>query len=163
VTWRHLALAPARWRELPERAASVPGPLAVEFAPGTTAVLAAASAARWSVPVAVWLSVSAHYPSPVAARDVATLSWLGPLSAVVLHSDDGLVDEHARVVHALLSGDDVTLDSPVANLRGAFNRPLPPRPVDVWCADGPSSLAEVVLRPHGGAAPVRSTRLDDEP
>jgi hypothetical protein len=43
---------------------------------------------------------------------------------------------HADVVTALLTDDEVNFANDVATLRGAYNRPAPPRPVAVWSFDG---------------------------
>jgi len=108
-------------------------------------VMIAAALREVRAPSGVWLEVSREYLAQLAARDVATLSWLITLEHVVV------AGEHARaqaeVVRALLSDDEVNLDNEVATLRGAYNRPAPPRPVTVWSFDGEFVRADdVALR-----------------
>ena len=42
----------------------------------------------------------------------------------------------AQVVTAMLTNDEVNFANDAATIRGAFNRPAPPRPVRVWSFDG---------------------------
>jgi len=84
--------------------------------------------------IGVWLELSADYSAQMAARDVATLSWLVPLDAVVVSSANAVAS--AEVVSALLSDDEVNFTNDVATLVGAYNRPAPPTPVAVWSWDG---------------------------
>jgi hypothetical protein len=92
------------------------------------AFLAARDAAR--TPRGLWLRVDEDYPAALAARDVATLAWLTDLSDVVIESAHA--SAHAAVVEALLTNDEVNFANEVATLRGAYNRPAPPRAVRVW-------------------------------
>ena len=85
-------------------------------------------------PIGVWLGLSEDYSPQMAARDVATLSWLVPLDTVVVSSPG--VEARAQVLEALLTDDEVNFTNDVATLVGAYNRPAPPRPVTVWRWDG---------------------------
>ncbi len=85
-------------------------------------------------PVGVWLELSEDYTAQMAARDVATLSWLIPLDTVVVGAASA--ESSARVFEALLTNDEVNFTNAVANLVGAYNRPAPPNPVAVWSFDG---------------------------
>jgi hypothetical protein len=85
-------------------------------------------------PVGVWLELSEDYSAQMAARDVATLSWLVPLDAAVVSSPTA--EASARVVEALLTNDEVNFTNDVATLVGAYNRPAPPVPVALWSWDG---------------------------
>jgi hypothetical protein len=95
-------------------------------------VLAAASWREALVgDIGVWLVVGEDYPTQLAARDVKTLAALVPLRRVVIQAAS-LVDEHAEVLAALLTNDEVNFANEVATLRGAYNRPAPPRSIDLW-------------------------------
>ena len=85
-------------------------------------------------PIGVWLELSGDYSAQMAARDVATLSWLVPLDTAVIASPTAVAS--ARVVEALLTNDEVNFTNDVATLVGAYNRPAPPTPVAVWSWDG---------------------------
>jgi hypothetical protein len=45
-------------------------------------------------------------------------------------------NEHADVVRALLTNDEVNFTNAVVSLVGAYNRPAPPSPLTVWSYDG---------------------------
>ena len=92
-------------------------------------------------PIGVWLEISADYSAPLAARDVATLSWLVDLDYAVISAISS-ASSHADVVTALLTDDEVNFANDVATLRGAYNRPAPPRPVAVWSFDGTTMLRD---------------------
>jgi hypothetical protein len=81
--------------------------------------------------VGVWLCLGEAYPAQLAARDLKTLAALVPLARVVIEVSSR-ADQHAAIVSALLTNDEVNLTNDVATLRGAYNRPTPPRPIDVW-------------------------------
>jgi len=85
-------------------------------------------------PIGVWLELSDDYSAQMAARDVATLSWLIPLDTVVVSALPA--EASARVLDALLTNDEVNFSNEVATLVGAYNRPAPPTPVAVWSFDG---------------------------
>jgi hypothetical protein len=84
--------------------------------------------------VGAWLEISEDYSPQMAARDVATLSWLIALDTVVVSSPTA--ESSARVLGALLSDDEVNFTNGVATLVGAYNRPAPPSPIAVWRWDG---------------------------
>jgi len=109
-------------------------PSVVEVLDADTIIAVASLRDRLRAPVGVWLTLSADYLAQLAARDVATLSWLVELDVVVVsgaHATDS-----ADVVRALLSDDEVNFANDVATIRGAYNRPAPPRRVAVWSWDG---------------------------
>jgi hypothetical protein len=85
-------------------------------------------------PIGVWLELSQGYSAQMAARDVATLSWLVPLDTAVVSSPSP--ESSARVFEALLTDDEVNFANEVATLTGAYNRPAPPVPITVWSFDG---------------------------
>jgi hypothetical protein len=87
-------------------------------------------------PLGVWLDICDDYSAPLAARDVATLSWLVPLDTVVVASPAG--ESGADVVRALLTNDEVNFSNDVATIVAAYNRPAPPSPITVWSWDGTS-------------------------
>jgi hypothetical protein len=89
---------------------------------------------RLTRPVGVWLELSPDYSAQMAARDVATLSWLIPLDTVVVSS--ATAQSSAQVLEALLTDDEVNFTNGAATLVGAYNRPAPPRPIAVWRFDG---------------------------
>ena len=100
-----------------------------------TVVAAASMRDDLESPLGVWLEVSSGYPAQLAARDVATLSWIVELDHVVIGAD-GDAESHAEVVRALLSDDEVNFANDVATLVAAYNRPAPPRGLRVWSWDG---------------------------
>ncbi|HVA70496.1 MAG TPA: hypothetical protein VNF08_04145 [Acidimicrobiales bacterium] len=100
-----------------------------------TVVVAASMSGRLTQPLGVWLVVGESYPAQLAARDAATLAALVPLRHVVIEASS-LSREHADVVRALLTNDEVNFTNAVATLVGAFNRPAPPSPLTVWSYDG---------------------------
>ena len=85
-----------------------------------------------------------RFSAPLAARDVATLSWLVQLDRVVVAAADN-ASAHADVVRALLTNDEVNFANDVATLRGAYNRPAPPRPLEVWHYDASTLRHEDVV------------------
>ncbi len=89
---------------------------------------------RLQQPIGVWLELSEDYSAQMAARDVATLSWLIPLDTVVVSALPA--EASARVLEALLTNDEVNFSNEVATLVGAYNRPAPPTAVAVWSFDG---------------------------
>ena len=107
------------------------GPVVVSLLDGDV-VVALGARQRSLGPLGPWLTVGADYPASMAARDIATLSWLADFEHVVIAGDRA--SEQASVVRAMLTDDEVTLDSDVLTLRGAYNRPAPPRPITVWYA-----------------------------
>jgi hypothetical protein len=109
-------------------------PVVLSCLDADTVIVAAALKDRWGTPVGVWLEVGEDYPASLCARDVATLSWLIELDHVVVSAKDA--QAHAEVVAAMLSNDQVDFENEVASIKGAFNRPAPPRPLRVWSYDG---------------------------
>jgi hypothetical protein len=122
----------ARLDEVAKRANTTP--IVLEVRDADTVISAASLKDRLSAPLGVWLSLSNDYLAQLAARDVATLSWLIELDVVVVSGAEAV--QGAEVVRALLSDDEVNFANDVATLRGAYNRPAPPRPVSVWSWDG---------------------------
>jgi hypothetical protein len=100
-----------------------------------TVICAASLRTDLQGPLGVWLDLSEDYSAQVAARDVATLSWIIELSDVVVAAAT-LAEQRAQVVRALLTNDEVNFGNDVATLAGAYNRPAPPRPINVWSWDG---------------------------
>jgi hypothetical protein len=112
-----------------------------------TVVVAASMSGRLTQPLGVWLVVGEPYPAQLAARDVATLAALIPLRHVVIEASS-MSREHADVVRALLTNDEVNFTNAVVSLVGAFNRPAPPSPLTVWSYDGERLVSgELVLSP----------------
>ena len=89
---------------------------------------------RVTNPLGVWLDLSDDYSAQMAARDVATLSWLVPLDTVVVSAPRA--ESSSQVVEALLTNDEVNFSNDVATIVGAYNRPAPPKPITVWSWDG---------------------------
>jgi hypothetical protein len=135
----------------------------VVIAGATAAMVVAANADQLRGPVAVWLSVTNDYSSPIAARDAGTLSWLVSLHDVVVSAETGDVVDHATVISRLLCEDDVTYSSASVCVTSAYNRPLPPAPINVWAADGSPTMDEVQLRliraARGGDIAIGATEL----
>lgn len=119
-----------------------------------TVMVCAALSVDLSGPLGVWLEVSDDYPASLAARDVATLSWLIRLEHVVI-SAATLASAHADVVRVLLSDDEVDFENEVATLRGAYNRPAPPAPVRVWSFDGAELTDDDVVLAEVSREPLR--------
>ena len=128
-----LDVALAAWPRLRVTAPSVAVTLSCTDA--TTVEVAAALRGAPSEPRGVWIEMTPDYPAALVARDVATLSWLIALDHVVVASSWAPAAQ-AEVVRALLGDDEVNLTNEVATLRGAYNRPAPPRLVTVWWFDG---------------------------
>lgn len=101
----------------------------------------------------VWLRVTEGYRAQLAARDVRTLSVLTNLRHVVIEAAEQ-AREHAEIVRALLTGEEVSLSNSVATLTRAFSRPAPPRPLTVWSyANAELSSPEGTLREVPREAP----------
>lgn len=121
-------------------------PVVLSCPDANTVMVAAALGTQSRLPVGVWLDISDDYPASLAARDVATLSWLIEVRHVVVGAAHE-VTAHAQVLHALLTNDEVNLANDVVTLRRAYNRPAPPRRVTVWIFDGNTLVnEETVLR-----------------
>lgn len=85
-------------------------------------------------PLGVWLDVSGEYPAQLAARDLATLSWIIDVGDVVVAGVDAT--SQLEIVRVLLTNDEVNFANQLVTLRGAYNRPAPPRPLTLWSAEG---------------------------
>ncbi len=110
-----------------------------------TIVAVASLQDRVTRPLGVWLELSQDYSAQLAARDVATLSWLVPLETVVVSAPSAVAS--AQVLEALLTNDEVNFTNEVATLVGAYNRPAPPSPIAVWSWDGAAlRRGDVALR-----------------
>ena len=112
-----------------------PRPVVFECSDADTVIAAGSFKDQWPRALGVWLRVSRDYPAQLAARDVATLSWLVDLDHVVVGAEDH-AESHAEVVRALLTDDEVNFSNDVVRLEKAYNRPAPPRPLTVWSYDG---------------------------
>ena len=121
-----------------------------------TAIVLASLRDRLSREVGVWLHVSEGYPAQIATRDIRTLSVLLDLRDVVIEAPESAL-EHAAIVRALLSGDEVNLSNSVATLTHVVSRPVPPRPITVWAYDSgeltnSESTLHVAATRHQGAS-----------
>lgn len=99
-----------------------------------TVIVVASLAGRLSGEVGVWIEVGDSYSAQLCARDLKTLSHLVALRHAVIEASSRSF-AHAEVVRALLSDDEVDFTNEVATIRGAYDRPAPPRPVTVWSFD----------------------------
>ena len=142
----------AQWPRL--RVAGPTVAYTLSCADATTVEVAAALRGTPGEPRGVWIEVTPDYPAPLVARDVATLSWLIALDHVVIASSRAPAAQ-ADVVRALMGDGEVTLVNEVATLRGAYNRPAPPRPVTIWWFDGALHDGDVTLE-------ERARRRDDQ-
>ena len=86
------------------------------------------------VGVGLWLRVDDQHPAALVARDLATLARLRSFSRVVIDSSNA--QAQAEVVRALFSENEVNFANEVTTLRGAYNRPAPPRPIEVGYCEG---------------------------
>jgi hypothetical protein len=127
-----------------------------------TIIAATALRGRAARPLGLWLVLSEDYSAQLAARDIATLSWLLPLGPVVIERGPD-APAHADVVRALLSNDEVNIANDAATIRGAYNRPAPPTSIDVWSFNGSElRLAEVVLAASSNESLAFGARTDFE-
>lgn len=119
------------------------GPVVASLTEGDV-VVALGARDRTLGPLGPWLTLGEGYPASMAARDVATLSWLADFDHVVIAGERA--SEQAAVVRAMLTDDEVNLTSDVLSVHGAYNRPAPPRPITVWYAfDGHLGDGSVTL------------------
>jgi hypothetical protein len=131
VEVRRLDATLARRGAIAADLAILPAPVALRLVDADVAVAAPAlGLAR----LGVWVTASPERPAGVVARDVKTLAHLLELTDVVVEGPDAL--DQARVVEALLTDDEVSLDTAAWTISRAHNRPAPPRPVAVWSYDG---------------------------
>jgi hypothetical protein len=148
----HLAAAESRRDEVVR--ASFDHLILFQCTDAETVLVAASLVDRVTNDFGVWLSVTSAYPAQLAARDVATLSAIVPLRHVVVQASSHS-GEHADVLRALLTNDEVNFTNDVARIAGAYNRPAPPAPVTVWSFDqhrlvnGDDVLAKVRLEESG--------------
>jgi hypothetical protein len=127
------------------------GPIVLSCSNANSVMAAATLHGQLDRPVGVWLEISSGYPASLAARDVATLSWLIDLEHVVV-SAERRATSHADVLEALLTNDEVNFSNDVAVIAKAFNRPAPPKPITVWSFDGDSLRhADTTLVEFSGA------------
>ena len=111
------------------------GPVVLWCSDANSVMAAATLSGLLDRPIGVWVEVSADYGAALAARDVATLSWLIDLEHVVVEAQHQATS-HAEVLEALLTNDEVDFTNDVARIAGAYNRPAPPKPITVWSFDG---------------------------
>ncbi|MGC1418879.1 MAG: hypothetical protein WA786_02000 [Acidimicrobiales bacterium] len=111
------------------------GPIVLSCSDANSVMAAATLRGQVDRPIGVWLVVSTNYSAALAARDVATLSWLIDLEHVVVSAEHQAAS-HAQVLEALLTNDEVTIRNDVARVTGAYNRPAPPKAITVWSYDG---------------------------
>jgi hypothetical protein len=111
------------------------GPIVLSCSDANSVMAAASLHGQLNRPIGVWIDITLGYSAALAARDVATLSWLIDLEHVVV-SAEHQATSHAQVVAALLTDDEVNFSNDVATISKAYNRPAPPKPVTVWSFDG---------------------------
>lgn len=99
-----------------------------------TVIVLASLRDRLTAEIGVWLRVGDAYSAQLCARDVKTLSHLVALRHVVIEAARHAA-AHAEIVRALLTNDEVNFDNELATIRAAYNRPAPPGPITVWCAE----------------------------
>jgi hypothetical protein len=116
----------ARLGQVARVVAEQSGPIVLSCSDANSVMAAATLRGQLDRPIGVWVEVSANYRAALAARDVATLSWLIELEHVVVEA------QH----QALLTDDEVDFTNDVARITGAYNRPAPPKPITVWSFDG---------------------------
>jgi hypothetical protein len=140
----HLSTSLAHLEEASAWVHEQPSPVVLSVKDANTVIAVAAQRDHWGAALGVWLEVGDGYSASLCARDVKTLSWLVDLEHVVVSAQRA--PEHATVVAAMLTDEEVSIVTDVATIRGAFNRPTPPRPVRVWSFDGTTlrSDAEVL-------------------
>ena len=126
---------------------------------GDAPVIVLASLSGGACPRGLWLVVDEDYPAPVAARDVATLSWLTDLEHVVIEAENAAAQ--AAALSALLTNDEVNFSNEVVRLRGAYNRPAPPRPLTVWHATGDAIVAGTTRLRLSGRCSSAAGELSD--
>lgn len=133
---RHIEVDGDRWRDLPALVATAPpdDEVLVSVTGASTCAIVAALADGWTRAVGVWLTPHTTHEAALCARDVATLSWLVDLRAVVV-AGDAAAGDFAQIVAALLSGEAATVETPAGSVRHAFNRPAPRAPIAIAFTD----------------------------
>jgi hypothetical protein len=118
----------------------------ISFDDADTVITIASLKDHLTGPIGVWLTLDADYSAQIAARDVKTLSWIVDLRVVVI-SAEKLARDRAEIVRQLLTNDEVSITNMAATIVGAYNRPAPPRAIEVWSWDGEElATAGQVLR-----------------
>lgn len=126
---------------------------------GPSAVLVAAALAQ-RVPIfGVWLEPGPDYPVVLAARDVATLSWLSDLEHVVLDAPNATA--HVAALAAMLTNDEITFSNDVAHVVEAYNRPAPSRALTLWYVAGTDLVSPSQRLAHVGTRMDASGTLRD--
>ncbi len=115
-------------------AALVRGQDAPVLIAGRSSVLVAAALAQRVPVLGVWLEPGPDYPIVLAARDVATLTWLSALEHVVIDAPNPTA--HVAALAAMLTNDEITFTNEVAHVVGAYNRPAPSRSLTLWYVEG---------------------------
>jgi hypothetical protein len=153
----HVLIDASTWYDLPALVSAVPpdAEVLVSVTGAATPSIVTALADSWTRPVGMWLHIDSGYSASLTARDVATVSWLVDLSAVVLSSDDGRARDHAQVVAALLSGEATSIERGAVRVTEAFNRPAPRTAVRVASSTGQPADLESPLTPVTASAGVR--------
>ena len=130
----HLSTSLAHLEQVTAWVPEQSSPVLLSLVDANTVIAAAGAKDQWRSPLGVWLEIDEGYAASLCARDVATLSWLIDLDHVVVSAENARAQ--AQVVTAMLTNDEVNFANDAATIRGAFNRPAPPRPVRVWSFDG---------------------------
>ncbi len=123
-----------------------------------------------SAPLGVALNVNEGRSGAVAAREITALSYLGPISSLIITAQDRQVAlDHAEAASALLTQAQVTLDLETWKLQDAANRPQPNHLITViavhgdeaWVVDGSTRrpLTIVPVPHHEGELPERSLTI----
>jgi hypothetical protein len=102
---------------------------------GDAPMVAAARGEAWIPGVGLWIVVDDEHPASLVARDVATLSYLVELGPVVIEATHRAT-QHAQIVRALLTNDEVNFTIDVATLVAAYNRPAPRVELAVGSCEG---------------------------
>lgn len=93
----------------------------------------------------LWLEVTEGYTAPMAGRDIATLSQLGPLANVVIVA--GRLGRPAcDLIATMFSGESISFDNEAGVLTNAFNRPAPAVVPVLWWLDGDSTAVNGLAR-----------------
>ena len=116
-------------------------PIVIRVSDADSVTILAGVCAGWEGSWGVWLVASEEYPAALIARDVKTLSTLTQLEHVVIGAASH-ARAHADVVRALLSAEEVNLANAVATITAAYNRPAPPRDIQVWSASSAGRTLE---------------------
>jgi len=121
----HLSTSLAHLEQVTAWVPEQSSPVLLSLVDANTVIAAAGAKDQWRSPLGVWLEIDEGYAASLCARDVATLSWLIELDHVVVSAENARAQ--AQVVTAMLTNDEVNFANDAATIRGAFNRPAPPR------------------------------------